>query len=103
MQVFTMKVRSHLYASGYDTEKPIQASLRATVKSPECVGTYQRHDQNARSEDEDVPGRAQIEAADAAEEQVGDSKVEQAPLDIHDRGREADPGWRGEGTLEGMS
>ena len=49
------------------------------MEPSETVGKHERHDQDARPEDEHVPGRAQIEAADTTDEQVSDRKVEEAP------------------------
>ena len=46
------------------------------MEPSEGVGQHQRHHQDARPEDKYVPGLAQIEAADPADEQVGDGKVE---------------------------
>ena len=61
-----------------------------------------RHDQYARTEDNDVPGLAQLKVADPTHKQIADSKVEEAPQDIDHRGRQPYP-WRGrDGTLEGM-
>ena len=45
----------------------------------ERVGIQERHDDDARPEDERVLGLAQIEAAHTTDKQVGDGKVEQAP------------------------
>jgi len=50
-----------------------------------------------------VPGLAQIEAADTADKQITDSKVEEAPQDIDRGGRQPNSGWGGKGTLEGMA
>ena len=49
------------------------------MESSECVGKQQRHDQNARPEDEHVLGFAQIKATDTTDEQVADGEVEEAP------------------------
>lgn len=48
-------------------------------RRPEGAGLHERHDEDAGSEDEGVPGFAQIKAAHTADEQVGDAKVEEAP------------------------
>ena len=55
------------------------AGLQPAVEPPECVGKHERHEQNAHPEGDHMLGLAQIEAADAADEQVGDGKVEEAP------------------------
>src|ERR1039458_270534 len=52
------------------------------VEASECAGQHERHEQDARSEHKHMPGVAQVEAADTADEQVGDSKVEKAPQHI---------------------
>ena len=62
-----------------------------------------RKDQNARSEDKDVPGLAQFEVPDPAHKQIADSKVEQAPQDIDRRGRQSYAGRGREGALKGMA
>jgi len=74
-----------------------------SVEPPEPVGEIQRHDQYARAQDEHVLGLAEIEAADTADKQVGDGKIEKAPQDIDRRGRQAHSGGRCEGALEGMT
>jgi len=56
-----------------------KASSLPPVEPSECVGEHERHDQDARPEDEHVLGLAQIEAADTADEHVADCKVEEAP------------------------
>ena len=40
-----------------------------------------------------MPGLAQIEAADTANEQVADGKVKEAPCDIDRGGGQANPRW----------
>ena len=55
------------------------------MEEAECAGKHERHDQDASAEDEHVLSLAQIEAADATDEQVADCKVEETPQDI-DRG-----------------
>jgi hypothetical protein len=72
------------------------------VEPSESVREHERHDQDARPEDEHVPGVAQTEVADTTDEQVADGKVEEAPEDIDRRGRQTFPGRRCEGALEGM-
>ena len=58
------------------------AGLQSAVEAPERMGKHQRREQNANSECEHVCGFAQIEAADATDEQLGDGKVEHAPENI---------------------
>jgi len=58
------------------------AGSQSAVEAPECMGKHERHEQDAGSEREHVSGFAQIEIADATDEQVGDGKVEQAPENI---------------------
>jgi ABC-type nickel/cobalt efflux system permease component RcnA len=60
------------------------------VETSEDMGEHERHDQDACAEDEHVGGLAQIEAADAADEQVADGEIEEAPRDIDRRGGQAD-------------
>ena len=55
------------------------------VEASECAGQHERHEQNARAENKYMPGVAQVEAADTADEQVGDGKVEKAPQHIDRR------------------
>src|SRR5208282_3835015 len=55
---------------------------QSAVETSECAGKHERHDQEAGPECEHVRGFAQVEAADATDEQVGDGKVEQAPQHI---------------------
>ena len=43
---------------------------------------------------------AQVEGADAADEEVADGKVEEAPEDIDCRRRHAQARWGGEGAVE---
>ena len=50
------------------------------------MGEIQRHDQHARTQDKHMLGPAEIEAADAADKQVANGKVEKAPQDIDCRG-----------------
>lgn len=69
------------------------AGTQPAVETPEGVGQHERHDQDARAEDEHVPVLAQIEAADTAHKQVADGKVEEAPQGIDHRGGQAYPGW----------
>src|ERR1039458_4568071 len=47
---------------------------QSAVESSKCVGQHERHEQNARSEYKHVPGVAQIEAADPADEQDASSR-----------------------------
>ena len=73
------------------------------MEPSETVGEHERHDQDARPEDQHVPSLAQIETADTADKQVADGKVEESPKDIDHRGRQSYSGWRCEGALEGMA
>jgi len=57
----------------------LNKATATTVKPSECVGKHERHDQDARPQDEDVLRLAQIETADTTDQQVADGKVEQAP------------------------
>ena len=52
------------------------------MQRPKSMSEHQRHDQDARPEDNHVLGLAQIEAADSTDEQVGYDKIEEAPQDI---------------------
>ena len=49
------------------------------MEASECAGKHERHEQDARSEDEHVLGLAKVEAADPTDEQVADREVEQTP------------------------
>ena len=55
------------------------AASQSPVKPPERMGKHERHNQDARSENEHVLGLTQIEVADTTDEQVGNPKIEQAP------------------------
>ena len=55
------------------------------VESCECAGQHERHEQNPRAEYKHMPGVAQVETADPADEQIGDGKVEKAPQHIDRR------------------
>ena len=95
---------SREFRGGRGDESPVSAvGLQSAVEASECAGKHQRHDQDAGSEREHVRVLAQVEAADATDEQVGDGKVEQAPKDIDRRGGQAFAGRRCEGTLEGIA
>jgi len=48
------------------------------VEPCERVGKHERHDEDARPEDERVLGLAQIKAAHTTDKQVADGKVEEA-------------------------
>ena len=52
----------------YRSQPPVQPS--------QCVGSHERHEQDARLENGDVFVLAKIEAADATEQQIADCKVE---------------------------
>ena len=56
-----------------------KAGSQAPVEPCEGVGIHERHDEDARPEDERVLGLAQIKAAHTTEKQVADGKVEEAP------------------------
>ena len=58
---------------------PQDQDSQPPVEPSECTGKHERHDQDARPEDKHVPSLAQIEAADTADKQVADGKVEEAP------------------------
>ena len=49
------------------------------MESSEGAGKHKRHRQNARPENEHVPGIAKIKAAHPADEQIADRKIEKAP------------------------
>jgi len=51
-----------------DTHRKPKANSQAAVEASERVGKHERHDQNARTEDEHVPGFAQIEVAYSTDE-----------------------------------
>ena len=55
------------------------------MEPTECTGSQDGHDRDARAEDEHVARLAQIEGPDAANEQVADGKVEEAPQDVDRR------------------
>ena len=57
----------------------------------ERVGKHERHNEDARPEDERVLGLAQIKVAHTTNQQVADGKVEEAPQDIDHRGGQAYP------------
>ena len=61
--------------------------LEAAVEAAKSAGQHERHDENSSAEREHVAGIAQAEAADAADEHVGDGEVEKAPEDIDGGGR----------------
>jgi hypothetical protein len=46
------------------------------------MSKHQRHNQDPGAECEHVRGFAELEAADATDEQICDGKVEQAPEDV---------------------
>jgi hypothetical protein len=48
------------------------------VEPTKSAGKHDRHDQDARAEDEYVLGLAEIEAPNATDEQVSDGQVEEA-------------------------
>ena len=56
-----------------------------------------------RPKNEQVPGSAQLEGPDAADEHVADEDVEEPPEPVHRRGWESLAGRRGERALEGMA
>ena len=56
-----------------------KAGSQAPVEPCERVGIHERHDEDARPEDERVLGLAQIKAAHTTDKQVADGKVEEAP------------------------
>jgi hypothetical protein len=56
-----------------------KAGSQAPVEPCERVGKHERHDEDARPEDERVLGLAQIKAAHTTDKQVADGKVEEAP------------------------
>jgi hypothetical protein len=66
-----------------------EAFSKSPVNPSECAGEHQRHDQDARSEDEHVLRLAQVEVADATDELMANGKVEEAPQDIDHRGGQA--------------
>ena len=49
------------------------------MEPSERAGKHERHDEDARPEDEHVLGLAQIKAAHTTDQQVADGKVEEAP------------------------
>jgi len=59
--------------------KSQKAGSLASVEPCERVGKHERHDEDARPEDEHVLGLAQIKAARTTDQQVGDGKVEKTP------------------------
>jgi len=56
-----------------------KAGSQAPVEPCERVCQHDRHDEDARPEDERVLGLAQIKAAHTTHKQVADGKVEEAP------------------------
>jgi hypothetical protein len=72
------------------------------VESTECTSQPERHDQDARPEDEHVLGPAQVEAPDAVDQRVADGQVEETPEDADRRGGQPLPGRRRARTLEGV-
>ena len=79
-----------------------KAGSQASVEPCECVGIQERHNDDARSEDDGVLGLAQIEAAHTTDKQVADGEVEEAPQDIDHRRGQAYPRGGSEGALEGL-
>src|SRR5664279_32300 len=73
------------------------------MEATECPGAHERHQQDTGPEGEHVPGLAQLEAPDAADEQVSHGEVEESPQDVDRGGREAFPGRRCERALERVS
>jgi hypothetical protein len=57
------------------------------VEASEREREIQRHEQNSGRKDEHLPGAAQVEVADATNEQVTDGEVQEAPKDVERRGR----------------
>jgi hypothetical protein len=55
------------------------AGSQTPVESCKRVGKHDRHDQDARPEDERVRGLTQIKGAHTTYKQVADGKVEEAP------------------------
>jgi hypothetical protein len=53
-----------------------EAGSQAPVEPCERLGKHERHDEDARPEDERVLGLAQIKAAHTTDKQVADGKVE---------------------------
>jgi len=64
---------------------------RGTVR---MRGKHERHQHDASTGGEHVPGAAQIEPADAADRQIGDYEVEETPQNIDRRLRQAFSEWR---------
>jgi len=56
-----------------------KAASQPAVEPTETVSKNERHDQDARPQDDPVQGLAQIEVADTTDEQVANGKVEEAP------------------------
>src|SRR5208282_1170836 len=73
---------------------------QAAVETAEGLGQHEGHGEDSGGEDEDGAGLAQVEIADAADEEIADGEVEKAPEDVDRRGGQAFAGWMGKGTLE---
>lgn len=50
--------------------------LQPAVEASEGPGEHHRHEQDARPEDKRLPDVAQVEVADATDEQIADREVE---------------------------
>jgi hypothetical protein len=79
------------------------ACLESAVEAAKSSGEHEGHEQEAHAEDENVRGFAEIETADAADEQVCHEEVEGAPKDIDCGGGQALSWRRGEWALESIS
>jgi hypothetical protein len=75
----------------------------AAVIASESVGKVERHEQDACAKHEHMLPTAEIKCADAAEEQVGDDEIQEAPEDVDCGGRQS-LSWRFcEGALKGAT
>ena len=76
------------------------AGSEPAMEATKAAGEHDRYEQKPSAESEDMSSVEQAEAADAANEEVGDGKVEKAPCDVDCRGRQTLPRGFCERALE---
>src|ERR1017187_9766754 len=59
---------------------------KSPVEPTERMGKHDRHDHDARTEEEHVLGLAEVEGPDSGDEQVADGQVEEPPKHVDRRG-----------------
>jgi hypothetical protein len=58
------------------------------MKSPESTGSYNRHNQETRTQEKDMASLAQLETSYATNEKVANRQVEKAPQNVDRRRRQ---------------